>query len=52
MAMLRAEKSTKNRDDVKVLIVGVLIAVIMLVGPYYFDAFNQTRCPPEHEAKP
>lgn len=55
MAMLRAEKTSKNRDDVKVLVVGVFIAVALMVGPYYLDLFGQHRCPPEQseqKAKP
>lgn len=40
---LRAEKTTKNRDDYKVLIVGLFIGVFILIGNFTLASLNEQR---------
>lgn len=40
---LRAEKTTRNRDDYKVLLVGAIIGFFILVGQFTMTALNEQR---------
>lgn len=39
----RAEKTTKNRDDYKVLLVGLMLSVFLLMGNFMFTALIEQR---------
>lgn len=47
MVVIRAEKTTQNKDDFRVLMAGIFITILLIVAKPYFVAFMESDDPIE-----